>query len=173
MRIKRADPKAFEEMKAGKSSANQAECGKPKSGFAAEQYEKALARIEEVCGKSQANGIREGAILRNRKDVVAYAELPNDNMLAIRALVDQGWSVKKAVHYKAEKLWPTHNLRAAMERAVAENGSYKQEVHDENQGLVCLFEVTVLQGKATAARKAKRNARAQKRAERLNARFSH
>lgn len=150
------DPAAAEQVAQGGTSLNAAVTGKPSKGSeAAKVYDTALARIEKVCGAKQATGIKEGAILRNRKDVIAYAALDDDKMLAIRALIDQGWTLKKATHAKAEMILDTHNVRALIERTVLAGGEYEQKVHVENLGIVANIKVVVTKGEATQARKAK------------------
>lgn len=151
------DPNAAAEVTAGKRSLNNALSGKPSAGSKAEQeYNEALARIEKICGAQQAKGIREGAILRNRKDVIAYAKLDDKKMLAIRGLIDQGWPVKKAVHYKAEDLLPTHRIIDVANRAAVAGGKYEQDVHIENSGIVLRLKVEILKGEAMKHRKAKK-----------------
>jgi hypothetical protein len=146
--IKEDDPKTFQEIKAGKKTIGAALKGKPSAGSkAAEQYEKSLARIEKVCGKPQADAIKAGDLMRNRKEVMAYADLSDTKMLAIRSLVDQGWTVKKATHYKAEDIVPTHTLRDAMWRAlIAKDRKYSQKVSDENTGLVAMVTIEIVKG---------------------------
>jgi hypothetical protein len=153
-KIKKDDPAAFEEMKTGKKSAHAAESGKPSKGStAAAEYEKALKRIENICGKQQADAIREGDLMRNRKEVIAYADLTDKKMLAIRSLIDQGWSVKKATHFKAEDLLPTHTIRQAMHRAIYAGGGFTQKVIDESSNMVAMITIDMVFKEGAAKRK--------------------
>jgi ParB-like chromosome segregation protein Spo0J len=144
--LKKTDPKAFEASKAPKKKATVSE----------EQLEKAIDRIEKICGQAQAKAIREGDLMRSKKDVVAYAALSDTKMLAIRALIDQGWTVKRATHFKAEDLLPTHTIRQAMHRAIAAGGAYLQKVQDESGGLIANVAIEMVFGERARKQKAKR-----------------
>jgi hypothetical protein len=158
--LKQKDPRAFEDVKAGRKSLNAALTGKPSAGSkAAEDYEKALARIEQVCGKQHVTGIRQGAILRQSRDVITYAKMEDEKMLAIRTLLDEGWPLALATNYKAEVLNPTHRIVDIADRAVAARGKYEQNVWIENRGLVIKLSAELLHGKdrqeaVSAAKKA-------------------
>ncbi len=148
-RLKQDDPKAFADVKAGRKSLNKAVSGKPSAGSkAAAEYESAVERVEKVCGKLQATGIRQGAILKQRKDVIAYAKLTDAKMLAIRTLIDEGWQLNKALNYKAEDLNPTHRIIDLAWRAQAVGGKYEQDVWIENSGILVTISAKIMRGEA-------------------------
>jgi hypothetical protein len=142
-KLKATDPAAFEEVKKGKRTLNAAMTGAPSKGStAAEEYEKALARITTICGDKLAKAIREGARLKSRKDVIAYAALDDQKMVDIRHMIEHGWTLNKATHYKAETILPTHRIIDAINRAAADgNASFKQIVLTPEIG--CDWELTL------------------------------
>lgn len=143
-KLLKEDPKAAEDVAKGTRSLNAAATGAPSKGSKAEaDYAAALERIAEVCGKQQAKGIKEGAILRNRSDVIKYAAQPDKKMLAMRALIDQGWAFQKALNYKAEEINPTHRVADLADRAMANGGHYYQEVLIPNRGIKMLLNMEV------------------------------
>lgn len=127
-RVKNQAPAKFEQIKAGTMSVNAAvgELAGAKKRQA--EYEAAIGRIEEVCGHSLAAAAKEGTRLKGKKEVVAYAALDNEKMLAIRGLIEDGWKVAKAVKYKMHTLSRTHRISDLLARAAAQNGIYTLEI---------------------------------------------
>ena len=138
------DPGAAEDVAKGRRSLHAAASGKPSKGSIAEaKFDKALKRIEEVCGAQQAKGIKEGAILRKRSDVIHYADQSDKKMLAARSLIDQGWPLQRALNYKARDINPTHRVSDLADRTIANGGHYYQEVLLPNRAIKLLINVEV------------------------------
>jgi hypothetical protein len=64
------------------------------------EYEEAIKRIKEVCGKEMADAVREETILKTPKEVKEYAVLSDADMLKTKGLIGSGWKVATAKRYK-------------------------------------------------------------------------
>jgi hypothetical protein len=122
-KLKETDPEKFEAIKAGKKPAKVKTSG--------EAVEKAINRVEKVCGKPQADRIRAGSLMKNRQEVIRYAALPDDKMLDIRTWISKGRSVKWALQIMSQDLIAIHTIRHAMHIAVGHGGEYTHDVYDD------------------------------------------
>lgn len=124
-RLKKADPEEFAKVERGEKTVDAAhKTSKAKKASAARSsdiYLDALSQIMKVCGTP----LSATAIGRLKpKEIIAYSELPPDEMRKIKNLVDAGWTVAMAKGYRPQALTLGHPIRALCERAVQLGGHY-------------------------------------------------
>lgn len=127
--LKKSDPKKFEDVKKGKATLNAATTSTNKAKKKAEEYEEAMLKIRRVMGQSFYDAVKDGTRLKGgKREVFALAALTEDEMLKIRGLLEDGWTVDKAVKYKAAKLCRTHKIGDLLARAAASGGMFTLEI---------------------------------------------
>lgn len=126
--IKKEAPATFEKVKAGEMSVTAAKATLNASKKKAAEYDEALARVESVAGKALIDAMKDGKVLHGRREVIAYAALTDDEMIAARGLIADGWTVAKAKAYKAQSLGRTHRIGDLITRAAAAGGMFTIEI---------------------------------------------
>lgn len=138
--VAKKDPKALEEIEAGRGTVGGAEKKITKAEKAKTDLEDALKRIENIGGKAFAE------VMRGRKtaEVLELSALKDDDILKVRGLVTNGWPVKKAKHYKMTALSRTHTIGDLLVRAISKGVSGKfpftLEINYDDQK----YDITVL-----------------------------
>lgn len=109
-RIKAKSPEKAEKIKAGKLTVGKATRDEAKIQAAKQRWEAAIARIKKVCGKTLADAVEKGILLKSHKDLLAFADQSDAEMKAQQGLIEIGWKLKNAQHYKTKNLTLKHTL---------------------------------------------------------------
>lgn len=134
VRRMKVNPEAHAAAKAGKKAAPKIEAGAPGTP----EYDKALERIEAVCGKQLAQAVKEKATLRKPKDLLLYVRQTDEKMLALRHFIFQNRNLEWAIRYKSEHIMPTHRVEDLGNRAMIAGGRFLTTVELGNGGFVKL-----------------------------------
>lgn len=125
--LQNQSPENFDEVLKGEKSIKKA-FKELKSKDSEEVIEKAINRVGNVCGSPMADAIRKGVLFKNKKELIKYAELEDDEMLRIRGLVQEGWTVSKSQHYKMAALCRTHKIKDLLDRARSQESTFILEM---------------------------------------------
>jgi hypothetical protein len=100
-------PEQAKQVKAGKKSLHKAAKEAAKK-LAGEDHDAALDKIEKICGKAFRTAVDTDQIdhLKSAKAIVAFAELPEDKMLAVAPVLKQGWTLNRAISYSDKEITP-------------------------------------------------------------------
>lgn len=128
-RIQKADPELHDQVKAGKITVSAAEKQLTAGERAQRDREAAIGRIQSVCGKSLAQAVGDGTRLKKKGEAVEYAELPDDKMIELRGLIENGWTLKDALKYKFNSLTAGHRIKDLIERAQAQGSNFLLEIN--------------------------------------------
>jgi ParB-like chromosome segregation protein Spo0J len=100
-------PELHKQLKAGKKSLHKVakEAAKKLAGA---DLDSALDKIREVCGKSFEAAVKEDQIdhLKTPKAVAAFANLPEEKMKAVAPVLQQGWTLNKAISFADKEITP-------------------------------------------------------------------
>lgn len=140
-RLKKEDPKAFKEVKAGKKSLNSAvsklekkapKVAAPKPNLQA-KFETACKSIGRVAGTAFASALLSGARL-NQADTIRLADLDNEEISRIKPLLDINptWNLARALKYKSETITAKHDIQDVLNACAAKGGSLEFVVHGFN-----------------------------------------
>lgn len=124
--LKEADPAAFEEVKAGKKTLNAATTEAAVKKSAKERESEAFATATQVIDRVCGDGTSE--TLKNKlasKDIIKYSGVEEGEMLRLLPFLQSGWKLNAAMGFKAVSLVPTHPIRALVDRALAQGGTYE------------------------------------------------
>lgn len=124
-KLAKKSPKKLAEVKAGKKSLGKAT---EEALRESTEYATALAKIQAVVGASFAAAVRDGTRLKKAADVIAYGALDDDEIIRLRPLLEEGWSLKKAQQYKAQSLCRTHKIGDLLNRAAAQGGMFTLDI---------------------------------------------
>lgn len=131
-KLQELDPKAYARVEKGETTLNaelsRIEAQQAKKEQDEQETEDALTRIRLVCGKDFGDSVRKKDRLPNRKDVLAYAALDDDKMIALRGLLVEGWKLKAAMNYKFIDMSRTHRITDLLVRTAANGGNFTFEV---------------------------------------------
>ena len=138
--LKKSDPAAFEEVKAGNKSLNAAtkDAAKKKAGEtqATSAFSIAVETIEAAVpglGKTASGKLTP-------KEVIMLATVNVDEIKRIRLFIEAGWKLHKALGYKSSNLEVVFPIKAALDRAMNEGGSYTTEIVYGNKSFKMTFE---------------------------------
>lgn len=123
-KLKAENPKAFADVKAGKTSLNAATAKLSGKQKAEQAYQDAIARVGNIAGKALLEAHKDGTRLKGKKELLAYAALDDAKMIEIRGLVEDGWQVAKALKYKTKTLGRTHSVGDLITRAAQAGGMF-------------------------------------------------
>lgn len=125
-KVQQQAPKKHAEVKAGTKTLAKA---KKETGMESTAVQDALGRIQQVCGKSLAEAIREGTRLKGGpKEIMAYAAETDEIMLKCRGLIESGWDLKRALKFKLHSIGRTHRLGDLLDRAAASGGAFTLDI---------------------------------------------
>jgi hypothetical protein len=129
--VKKRAPKKFEKVAKGDISLNEAEASgkaaaeKRKAAQEDKDYDVALKRIGHNCGMTFRTAVTNGTILNTKAEAIRYANLETDEMERIKLLVQQGWTVGKALKYKSTALTRAHRIKDLLDRAAGAGGKFE------------------------------------------------
>jgi len=139
MTVNAAEEKIAEKARAKKEKAAKAKREKEeKSKAHIEQYDAALKRIGEICGPGLLTAIQNGIRLTDRKEVIKFAALDDEQMLQVKPMIDLNWSVSKAINYKLQSLTEGHKLRDLIDRTIIQGNAFSLDIRGGY--LHCKFE---------------------------------
>ena len=127
-KVQTENPAGFERIKRGESTVSKEltklETSKAKKAEKEAARDAAMTRVLEICGKDFYDAVQTGERLKRNSDLIAYAALSDDKMLAIRHLIIQGWDLKRAQNYQFVDICRTHRVSDLLARTAAQGGSY-------------------------------------------------
>ena len=123
--LKEADPAAFEDVKAGKTTLNAATTAAAVKKSAAdrqgEAFVTACATIDRVIQEGFSEKIKNKI---SSKDMTKFSGLDEEEMIRVAPFIDSGWKLKDAMGFKATTLTLAHPIRQLVDRAIAQGGSF-------------------------------------------------
>lgn len=128
-RVKQASPKLHKQVLAGTETVAGAEKKITAADRKKRDFDDAVKRIEEVCGKALAEGVKAGTRLKKKGEAVAYASLDDARMLELRGLIENAWSLRDAEKFKFNSMTLGHKIRDLLDRAQAQGTSYLLEIN--------------------------------------------
>lgn len=117
--LKKSDPKAAEQVAAGKTTLNAA---KKDSGQKQEKYLKAVKVVEDVLG---AGFVTQAKM--STAETVRLSHIVAEEMIRIKPYLMAGWKVKAALGHQSVSLTHAHTIRQLLDRAI-EFGRFTLEI---------------------------------------------
>lgn len=119
--LKKSNPEAAAEVKAGKKTLNQAKTASENKNAA---HGAAVQRIEAVLGIDWVAKTK-----LKHKEMVEMSGLIKEEMKRMRPYLESGWTLKAALGYEATSLTHGHTIRQLCDRAI-EFGKFTLEIDD-------------------------------------------
>jgi len=118
-KLVRTKPEAAAAIKAGKSTVGKATRDISKEQNAKAELDAAHGQIEKICGAELAKAIKNKILLKQRKDVIAFAQMTDAEMRRVQGLIANGWPLKKARLYRAKNLTLRHSINDLVNKAIS------------------------------------------------------
>ena len=133
-KVKKADPAAAEDIKAGKKKLHAAtqDVDKKKAAEDAKtkEHEEAVARIDNVLGAGWTLKAAESNTHLQPKHILQLSGLEEEEMKRVKPFIEAGWKLKDALGYKSVSLTYAHNIRQLTDRATAQGGTFTLLIDD-------------------------------------------
>ena len=123
--LKKDDPAAFEEVKAGKKTLNAATTAAAVKKSTKDRESEAFATACQIIDRVIESGFSEK--IKNKissKDLVKFSGLDEAEMIRVAPYLDSGWKLAAAMGFKAVSLSAGHTIRQLIDRSIAQGGKY-------------------------------------------------
>lgn len=125
--VKREDPQAFQEVRAGSrslnSAAKQATAKQDAKQAASDEFDAAITKIAGWYDADLVSALKGGKRLKP-KEVIELASLDKSEAIRIKPLIASGWKLSAARGYKVVALTAGHTIRNLVDRAMAQGSIY-------------------------------------------------
>ena len=119
-KLEKENPALFAKVKSGETTLHAA--------LQQADYDAAILRIKMLCGADFTRAIIDGRRLPKKAHVIEMAALSDDDIIRIKPLIIEGWTLKKSISHKARTLCRTHSIGDLLDRAIGNGGIFTLEI---------------------------------------------
>jgi hypothetical protein len=129
--LKKEDPEGFEEVKKGQESLNAASKKAEEKKEARARRDKAFNEALKIIDRELGDGFSVTVQQKlSAKEIIKLSGIDGDEMRRIKPLIEAGYKVDAALAYVPRALTPADNIRALLDRCVAQGGRFQWEHED-------------------------------------------